>query len=289
LIYHNKADWVKSDNKRVSLLGMSGLGKTRLSNILQSKFQWFHYSVDYRIGTRYLGEHIVDNFKREAMKNLFLRGLLLSDSIYISSNLTFNDLSPLSSYLGKPGNKNLGGMDLELYIHRQRQHREAEISAVLDTNKFIEKSTKIYGYNNFVCDTSGSICEVVNPQDPSDPLLTHLADNTLILLIKGGEENNKELVQRFSENPKPIYYNENFLCEKWTDYKSLNTVQDHEVQPDKFALYCFEDLLKHRAPIYDKIAQNWGLTLKAEEVNEVRDEKDFIDLISNCLDRGTQQ
>ena len=130
------------------------------------------------------GEHIVDNFKREAMKNLFLRGLLLSDSIYISSNLTFNDLSPLSSYLGKPGNKNLGGMDLELYIHRQRQHREAEISAVLDTNKFIEKSTKIYGYNNFVCDTSGSICEVVNPQDPSDPLLTHLADNTLILLIK---------------------------------------------------------------------------------------------------------
>jgi hypothetical protein len=37
--------------------------------------------VDYRIGTRYMGEHIVDNFKREAMKVPFLRDLLRSDSI----------------------------------------------------------------------------------------------------------------------------------------------------------------------------------------------------------------
>ena len=100
MIYKNKKDWVTSPNKRVSLLGMSGLGKTKLSNMLQSTFSWFHYSVDYRIGTRYLDEHIVDNFKQEAMKNVFLRDLLLSDSISISSNLNFNNLSPLSTYLG---------------------------------------------------------------------------------------------------------------------------------------------------------------------------------------------
>ena len=40
---------------------------------------WFHYSVDYRIGTRYLGEHIVDNFKREAMRQPLLRELLLTE------------------------------------------------------------------------------------------------------------------------------------------------------------------------------------------------------------------
>ena len=109
MIYQNKKEWVKSPNKRVSLLGMSGLGKTRLSNMLQSTFNWFHYSIDYRIGTRYLDEFIVDNFKQEAMKNSFLRELLLSDSIYISSNLNFNNLSPLSTYLGKPGKETLGG------------------------------------------------------------------------------------------------------------------------------------------------------------------------------------
>jgi hypothetical protein len=283
LIYKNKKDWETSTNKRVSLLGMSGLGKTKLSNMLQSTFSWFHYSVDYRIGTRYLDEHIVDNFKQEAMKNVFLRDLLLSDSIYISSNLNFNNLSPLSTYLGKPGSEDLGGIDFNLYKKRQKQHREAEILSVMDTNKFIEKSNNIYAYQNFVCDTSGSICEVVNPEDPNDPLLTHLYKNTLIILIKGDEKHKDQLIKRFKANPKPIYYNENFLTEKWSSFKNINNVDNKNVDPDKFILYCFEDLLNHRLPIYDSIAKNWGITINADDISKIQNEKDFINLVSNYL------
>jgi hypothetical protein len=283
LIYKNKKDWETSTNKRVSLLGMSGLGKTKLSNMLQSTFSWFHYSVDYRIGTRYLDEHIVDNFKQEAMKNVFLRDLLLSDSIYISSNLNFNNLSPLSTYLGKPGSEDLGGIDFSLYKKRQKQHREAEILSVMDTYKFIEKSNNIYAYQNFVCDTSGSICEVVNPEDPNDPLLTHLYKNTLIILIKGDKKHKDQLIKRFKANPKPIYYNENFLNEKWSNFKNINNVDNKNVDPDKFILYCFEDLLDHRIPIYDSIAKNWGITINADDISKVKNEKDFINLISNYL------
>jgi len=283
LIYKNKKDWETSTNKRVSLLGMSGLGKTKLSNMLQSTFSWFHYSVDYRIGTRYLDEHIVDNFKQEAMKNVFLRDLLLSDSIYISSNLNFNNLSPLSTYLGKPGSEDLGGIDFNLYKKRQKQHREAEILSVMDTNKFIEKSNNIYAYQNFVCDTSGSICEVVNPEDPNDPLLTHLYKNTLIILIKGDKKHKDQLIKRFKANPKPIYYNENFLNEKWSNFKNINNVDNKNVDPNKFILYCFEDLLDHRIPIYDSIAKNWGITINADDISKVKNEKDFINLVSNYL------
>ena len=283
MIYKNKKDWETSTNKRVSLLGMSGLGKTKLSNMLQSTFSWFHYSVDYRIGTRYLDEHIVDNFKQEAMKNVFLRDLLLSDSIYISSNLNFNNLSPLSTYLGKPGSEDLGGIDFNLYKKRQKQHREAEILSVMDTNKFIEKSNNIYAYQNFVCDTSGSICEVVNPEDPNDPLLTHLYKNTLIILIKGDKKHKDQLIKRFKANPKPIYYNENFLNEKWSNFKNINNVDNKNVDPDKFILYCFEDLLDHRIPIYDSIAKNWGITINADDISKVKNEKDFINLVSNNL------
>ena len=283
MIYKNKKDWETSTNKRVSLLGMSGLGKTKLSNMLQSTFSWFHYSVDYRIGTRYLDEHIVDNFKQEAMKNVFLRDLLLSDSIYISSNLNFNNLSPLSTYLGKPGSEDLGGIDFNLYKKRQKQHREAEILSVLDTNKFIEKSNNIYAYQNFVCDTSGSICEVVNPEDPNDPLLNHLSKNTLIILIKGDKKHKDQLIKRFKANPKPIYYNENFLTEKWSSFKNINNVDNKNVDPDKFILYCFEDLLDHRLPIYDSIAKNWGITINADDISKVKNEKDFINLVSNYL------
>ena len=283
MIYKNKKDWETSTNKRVSLLGMSGLGKTKLSNMLQSTFSWFHYSVDYRIGTRYLDEHIVDNFKQEAMKNVFLRDLLLSDSIYISSNLNFNNLSPLSTYLGKPGSEDLGGIDFSLYKKRQKQHREAEILSVMDTNKFIEKSNNIYAYQNFVCDTSGSICEVVNPEDPNDPLLTHLYKNTLIILIKGDKKHKDQLIKRFKSNPKPIYYNENFLNEKWSNFKNINNVDNKNVDPNKFILYCFEDLLDHRIPIYDSIAKNWGITINADDISKVKNEKDFINLVSNYL------
>ena len=283
MIYKNKKDWETSTSKRVSLLGMSGLGKTKLSNMLQSTFSWFHYSVDYRIGTRYLDEHIVDNFKQEAMKNVFLRDLLLSDSIYISSNLNFNNLSPLSTYLGKPGSEDLGGIDFNLYKKRQKQHREAEILSVLDTNKFIEKSNNIYAYQNFVCDTSGSICEVVNPEDPNDPLLNHLSKNTLIILIKGDKKHKDQLIKRFKANPKPIYYNENFLTEKWSSFKNINNVDNKNVDPDKFILYCFEDLLDHRLPIYDSIAKNWGITINADDISKVKNEKDFINLVSNYL------
>ena len=76
-------------NKNITLLGMSGVGKTRLANILRAE-NWYHYSVDYRIGTRYLDEEILDNIKRQAMQVPFLRELLLSDSIYISNNITFD-------------------------------------------------------------------------------------------------------------------------------------------------------------------------------------------------------
>ena len=283
MIYKNKKDWETSSNKKISLLGMSGLGKTKLSNMLQSTFSWFHYSVDYRIGTRYLDEHIVDNFKQEAMKNVFLRDLLLSDSIYISSNLNFNNLSPLSTYLGKPGSEDLGGIDFNLYKKRQKQHREAEILSVMDTYKFIEKSNNIYAYQNFVCDTSGSICEVVNPEDPNDPLLTHLSKNTLIILIKGDKKHKDQLIKRFKANPKPIYYNENFLNEKWSNFKNINNVDNKNIDPDKFILYCFEDLLDHRIPIYDSIAKNWGITINADDISKVKNEKDFINLVSSYL------
>jgi hypothetical protein len=105
MIYSSGKDFRDATQKRVLLFGMSGLGKTYLSNMLREAGDWFHYSVDYRIGTRYMNEYIADNFKREAMKVPLLRELLMTDSVYIASNITFDNLAPLSTYLGKPGDR----------------------------------------------------------------------------------------------------------------------------------------------------------------------------------------
>jgi len=118
-------------NKKVTLLGMSGVGKTYLSTLLCGH-HWFHYSGDYRIGTRYLDEAILDNIKQQAMQIPFLRDLLRSDSIYIVNNITVDNLKPVSSFLGKLGNPEAGGLPLAEFKRRQELHHTAEIAAMRD-------------------------------------------------------------------------------------------------------------------------------------------------------------
>ena len=275
-------DW---PSKAVTLFGMSGVGKTALAGLLQKR-GWFQYSVDYRIGTRYMGEHIVDNFKREAMKVPFLRGLLMSDSIHINSNITFDNLSPLSTYLGKPGNPARGGLPFGEYKRRQNQHREAEIHALLDVPAFIAKARDIYQYPHFVCDSGGSLCEIVDPSDPGDAVLNCLAGHTLLLYIEGTPEHTKTLVERFRRRPKPMYYQPAFIDAKWAEYKSLNGIaNDDGVDPDGFAVWGFEQLLHYRIPVYRAIARNFGYTLRMQDVPGIHSEADFIDLLATVIDR----
>ncbi len=285
MLFSSSDDFRDWDRKAVTVFGMSGVGKTTVASILQHE-GWFHYSVDYRIGTRYMGEHIVDNFKREAMKNPFLRDLLISDSIYICSNITFDNLEPLSTYLGKPGNPEKGGLPFAEYCRRQEQHRSAEIAALTDVPEFIAKANDIYGYRHFVCDSGGSLCEIVNPHDPGDPVLSVLAETTLILYLRGTAEHAAELVERFKADPKPIYYQPQFLAESWAAFKRQAAIlDDAAVDPDAFAVWAFERLVHHRIPLYEEIAARYGYVVDADEIEAVRDERDFLDLIDLAIAR----
>lgn len=286
MIYASSDDWRAALQRRVTLFGMSGLGKTRIAAMLRAQADWFHYSIDFRIGTRYMGEHIVDNFKREAMRNPFLRELLRTDSIYIASNITFQNLSPLSTYLGKPGDPAKGGIPIGEYLRRQRQHRLAEIAATRDAVLFIEKAREIYGYRDFVCDTSGSLCEVVDPDDAADPVLTDLAGATLLVWIRGTSEHVEELAARFDRAPKPMYYTEAFLIRLWSEYLEANAISAEAADSDAFIRHGFRALMAHRLPRYEAIAQNWGVTVEAAEIAAVRDPQDFDDLIASAIGRS---
>jgi hypothetical protein len=272
-------DW---KSKRITLLAMSGAGKTTLADKLP-KSKWYHYSGDYRIGTKYLKEPILDNIKRHAMSVPFLRELLRSDSLYIKSKISFDNLNAVSSYLGKLGDSEKGGLSLKEFKHRQNLHRIAEIEAMKDVPAFIHNAEDIYGYHNFINDAGGSVCEL-----DCDETLNVLAENTLIIYIKIPPELEQTIIDRAKSDPKPLYYREAFLDEKLTEFLALkNYASTDEMPPDEFVTWVFPELFKARVPRYEAIAQKHGYTICGNDMAKVQNEDDFIALIASALAKQT--
>jgi hypothetical protein len=287
--YETAKDWQGAAHKRLILFGMSGLGKTVISNMLRDTGTWYHYSIDYRIGTRYLGEAIDDNLKKVAMREPFLREQFLSDSIYIKSNISFDNLAPVSYFLGKPGAEAQGGIPIAEFQRRQSLFQEAEIAALMDTGHFIKRAQSLYGYPHFVCDTGGSICEWVDPENPDDPILTSLAKDSLLVWLKGTEAHTEELIRRFDKAPKPMAYQPEFLAAIWQEYLAEKGVAEDAVNPDDFIRYTYARALNHRQPRYEAMARNWGITLDYEDVKQIKGPEDFSALIAAALDKRPQQ
>ena len=65
------------------------------------------------------------------------------------------------------------------FKRRQKLHHHAEVAAMKDVPEFIDKAKDIYGYNHFINDAGGSVCELDSPD-----VLETLAKHTLIIYIK---------------------------------------------------------------------------------------------------------
>jgi hypothetical protein len=266
-------------NKAITLLGMSGIGKTTLAYKLP-KSKWFHYSGDYRIGTKYLAEPILDNIKRQAMQVGFLKDLLRSDSIYIASNITVHNLAPIATFLGKIGRADLDGLSVEEFRTRQKLHRAAEIGAMKDVAQFIGKAQEIYGYEHFINDAGGSICEL----DDADSI-SILVDHTVILYLRPDEAMEQTLIQRAVDDPKPMYYHEDFLDPQLSAYiAETGLAGPEEIVPDDFARWIFPRLLEHRRPAYEAFAAAHGYTLDARAAVNINNEEEFLQLVTSVLD-----
>jgi hypothetical protein len=266
------------EHKSITLLGMSGVGKTRLAHLLRKR-NWFHYSGDYRIGTRYLDEPILDDIKAKAMQVPALRDLLRSDSIYISNNITVDNLNPVSAFLGKLGNPERGGIGLKEFKRRQELHRQAEIAAMKDIPDFVRKAREIYGYQHFVNDAGGSICELDNSE-----VLPVVAEHSLILYIEATQGDEQALIKRAEDNPKPLYYREAFLDQQLDIYlREQGFTYVAQIEPDDFVRWMFPRLLRARIPRYEAIAAEFGYIVTTADLSRVRDEADFLRLVERVL------
>jgi len=270
--------------KRVTLLGMSGVGKTRLANMLRDD-DWFHYSVDYRIGTRYLDEPILDDVKRRAMQVPFLCELLRSDSIHVGSNISVDNLKPLSMFLGMLGNPEAGGLALDEFKRRQALHLDAEIRAMRDVGAFIDKARTIYGYDHFLNDASGSFCEI-----DDDAVIADVAARSVVIYLEASAEDERFLIERAKASPKPLYYREPFLDEHLAMYREEHGV-DYvaEIDPTHFVTWVFPHLFRARVPRYRAIADTHGYTISARRAFEVTNAAEFVELVGETLGRAEHE
>jgi len=266
-------------NKRLTLLGMSGVGKTHLAKLIGENGGWYHFSGDYHIGATYLKDEIINNITIKMKQDPWLQNLLNNQSISVNSQVTFDNLEPISAFLGKVGNPQEGGLEIDEFIRRQSLFLEAEIKAMYDVPSFIKQSQQS-GYDNFINDAGGSLCELEDKK-----LYQLLAKNTLIVYIKTNKEAERILTERSKNQPKPVYYHPDFFASALQSYLEKNSL-DYvaQINPNAFAHWVFPRLIEDRLAKYQTLAEQYGCIIKSDDLYHCHSADDVINLIAGALD-----
>jgi hypothetical protein len=141
-------------------------------------------------------------------------------------------------------------------------YRRAEVESMIDVSGFIRKAWEIYRCDCFINDASGSLCEIVDPSNPKDPVISALREETLIIYIKANDVYEQALKKRAHSSPKPMFYNPDFITPRLANQPDDGT----GVDPMTFARPLFPELLQFRKPRYEQIANNYGFTIEADQL-----------------------
>jgi hypothetical protein len=234
-----------SENRSITLMGMSGVGKTELAWMLE-KAGWHHYNCDYLIGTKYLKDELAET---------------------VGAEVKSDDLSPLSKYIGQIGK---GGLPLFEFKRRQKQYIEAERKALYDMRPAIAKAEK-----RIVNDSTGSICEIED-----EKLFKRLAGDSLFVYIKAGPEEEAALVERAMADPKPLYFPP-AKFDVWLDeyMKGKNIAGVDEIESNDFSRWVFPKLFYSRVPKYERLAERYGIVVPMADIRNVKSEAEFLKVI----------
>lgn len=246
-----KQQFIDQPQKSITLIGMSGAGKTHISCQLE-EWGWYNYSCDYVIGAEYLRDEL-DN----------------------TQGLSAENIGALSVYLGQLGNPDLDGFDLALFKQRQKAYYDAEVKALYAMGDTMTKMDQ-----NFVHDSTGSLCEIED-----DAVLKQIGEQTMFVYLKTGQQEEQEVLKRAREYPKPLFFPTQFLTEKLDAYLSEQNLSGvDEIVPDDFSRWVFPLLFEARKPKYQRLADLYGITIASEEFKNLQSADEFVDIIAQNLD-----
>ncbi len=246
----SKQEFLDKPLQAVTLIGMSGAGKTHISSQL-AQWGWTNYSGDFVIGDRYM-----------------------RDILGAESGFSTDDISGLSKYLGKVGNPDLGGLPLAEFQKRQKEYYNAECYSLTDMKDALAESDA-----PFVHDSTGSLCEVTD-----EALLKHIGEQTLFVYLKTDAAAEKQVLKRAYEYPKPLFFPPMFLLAIIDEYLALNGLcHAQEMVPDDFSRWVFPKLFAARKPKYQRLADLYGVSIPAGAFHDLKSADEFVSIIAEYL------
>lgn len=258
----------------VTLIGMSGCGKTYLAQKLAAS-GFFHYSVDYEIAHILRGkilESVISKIKEQSplFKNLHEKFAIKTDL-----SLVFDDLEIITTFV-IPLDEN-GTVKYGKFSEHQNLYKQAEKLAMEMFSERAQNAIGVYGKQGFICDATGSICEVASE---NQKLISDLKNKSTVVYIKTGAEHLETLAMRAKTAIKPLLYNPEFLQSNLQEYYRTSSIGiDFEIDKS-FFLWVFPRLLEFRSKSYEKLVeQTGGIMIDSSSIQNICDGKDFLDII----------
>ena len=249
-------EYMNWEGKKLAFIGMSGVGKSALSSYLDPA-NWTRVCTDFDLAVGPLRPEL-ENFAG------------------IDFPVGHDDISILSSYVGKLGKLELGGLDFVTFKERQQRHAIAERQTF---EELIDKLKQISG--SAIIDAGGSLVEILDFEN-NDPLRESLAELVFFVFIEATPDEVSKLIKRQLAAPKPMFYQPDFLNLALTDFG--RAIEDTD--PDEFIRFVFPRLCEHRAPRYRALAQEAGVRVTLADANRVRTDSELHQLIVEAIDNA---
>ncbi len=245
----SREEFMAMPHKAITLMGMSGVGKTYLSDKLES-WGWEHHSCDFLIGSEYL-------------------------RVGLARDVTVKDMSALSDFVGKIGDPALGGLALDEFRRRQKMYYEAECQSLRDAMDEIDADPA----QGFVNDSTGSMCEIED-----EALIEAVCNKSLLVYIQATPKEEARVLQRAQDYPKPLFFPEALFAERLAVFMAEQGLDGvDQLVPDDFARWVFPFLFAARLPKYKRIADCYGVTISSAAFKDVAREEDFLNIVANAL------
>ena len=240
--YSSADEFLNADHKSITLMGMSGVGKSYLS-LQMAEWGWSHFSCDLEIANVHLKDKI-------------------------QGSVSADDLSALSSYIGK-----VGDFPIDEFKARQARYYMAEVAALNAASKESAKHKK------FVHDSTGSLCEITD-----EAVLKSIGSSTLFVYIQASKKEEIEILKRAEEYPKPLFFPPKMLDAWLHEYQQIFGVSNVDgIDGDDFVRWVFPKLFEMRLPKYERLAERYGVTIPSSEIHGVKDEQGLLNLIAGAL------